>query len=377
LLNLGADRLNIGMSSVCILNRVIVNGASMNTSINIKMFLCISLLLLVSACTSMPKIFSFTEQSNSLEVSDGEKPTFIETNDNVDLNFGKKAKSSITQAELKYTQQKVDDFLIEWHAMKPEINRVIQLEGELTYLVDLFNKSSGMEFYSDRENELLENVSASELASVTTKSLADKFTSPERAQSADTDAQSTEVDPTTLQTNGTELKAQLGKAKPLLAIEQPSKANDGVGVSDSKFSSLSAPTISPDRKLVRAVVSTQNIIGNPSKFSNESDRSIKTTDDIQDTCENVSVSDGGFAIHLSSLSNAANVPAAVHQLSKNLADVLCNKKAKMALVKVNGIDYSSIRFGPYLSRESATQACNSIRVRGNYCKVTTFDGQSI
>lgn len=351
----------------------------MNTSINIKIFLCIGLLLLVSACTSMPKIFSFPEQSNSLEVSDGEKPTFIETNDNVDLKFGNKAKSGITQAELKYTQQKVDDFLIEWHAMKREINRVIQLEGELTYLVDLFNKSSGMELYSDSENELLENVSASELASVTTKSLADKFTSPKHELSADTDVKSTEVDPTTLQTNDTELKAQLGKAKPLLAIEQPSKANDeiGLGVSDSKFSSLSAPTISPDRKLVRAVVSTQNIIGNPSKFSNEFDRSMKTTDDIQDTCENVSVSDGGFAIHLSSLSNAANVPAAVHQLSKNLADVLCNKKAKMALVKVNGIDYSSIRFGPYLSRESATQACNSIRVRGNYCKVTTFDGQSI
>ncbi|MFC4699873.1 SPOR domain-containing protein [Glaciecola siphonariae] len=335
---------------------------------------------LLSACVSLPEMLSFSSDDN---------------NTNPPSNAFEPAaqgemQSAIEQADLQETKRIVNGVLEEWQLLKPEINRVIKLESELAYLVDSFNKSSEIDRFVDSDTELLESSSAAELAGVVQSKegygaldapgeLLKIFGEPVSTNEAGETADNISV-PYSQSQPSSELV--LGSAQAI--TKMPSKSIPSQGVNDDKFSSLSdsrSTGVSAGVNIKQVNNSTS--LASTDKFrdssvanGNVAPRNIAKRNK-NSVCQNSLLKSGSFAIHLSSLSNRANVRGAVNDLSTTFSDILCNKQVKTALVKVNGVDYSSIRFGPYLSEEEATQACSSVRTQGRYCKVTSFTGESI
>jgi hypothetical protein len=325
----------------------------MNTISFTKVILAALCIMLLSACGSLPDMLSFSSDDELTSAQNSISP---------------ETQNAIEQADLRETQRILNGVVEEWQLLKPEINRVIKLEGELVYLVDSFNKSSEIDKFVDSDLELVEGASVAELAGV--RASGPTFIGQSNVQSATNIKES--VPMTTQKNSSSELL--VGRAKALPKIPVTTKSN--AGVSDDKFSSLNANNARSNQTNSAALVANTT---QADKFNRQPLVNIKQERPASQSgaCKNSLSNTGVFAIHLSSLSQSSNIDGAVSKLSNTFSDILCNKQVKTQLVEVDGVDYSSIRFGPYSSEESATQACSSVRVRGSYCKVTRFTGESI
>jgi len=256
---------------------------------------------------------------------------------NLETSSSTKPSTTLQQAtqkvELDAIKSSLEKHLAEWDQVRGDINRLIELEGELAYLANTLKQQSGLHSLTQPNDELLvledpDDIAIDDKFSTTTPSFAAK---PEPSESIRVQA-----------------------ARPVIGNSQ---ANRSIGVDDNKFSTLRKASFESKAN----VMSVQN------------SHAVNQDDDCQTDYAN----DGRFAIHLSSVSNPAQVASASNNFKQKYRAVLCNKFSKAVSVNVNSKHFSSIRFGPYFDRASAAMACKTIKQSGDYCSVTTFDGDAI
>ena len=308
--------------------------------------LCLSLLLpsILAGCMALPDIPDLA----NLETSSSTKPSTT-------------LQQATQKVELDAIKSSLEKHLAEWDQVRGDINRLIELEGELAYLANTLKQQSGLHTLTQPNDELLVLEDPDDIA--IDEALNERF---EPAKSVDITQRFTTTNVVAIDDKfSTTTPSFAAKPEPSESIRvqaaRPvignSQANRSIGVDDNKFSTLRKASFESKAN----VMSVQN------------SHAVNQDDDCQTDYAN----DGRFAIHLSSVSNPAQVASASNNFKQKYRAVLCNKFSKAVSVNVNSKHFSSIRFGPYFDRASAAMACKTIKQSGDYCSVTTFDGDAI
>lgn len=335
----------------------------MNVIQSLKHFLMLTIVvLLLNGCSATPSEWFFTsasENSEDLSMSDNR--------DSINLENSQKL---IEEARDTATEKKLDALLAEWQAVKSDINRVIELESELGFIINELTKQDSL-------NSLQEP--SIQLAEYTPQSM------PETGQGEFIESDADFA-----------VAAQQLSQNPIVGSAMP--LMDDSNVMDSKFSSqvnslditnkqIMANNISTNKPLsddkfsnsdngqpFSLAVNKTSIVGSlPSAnpYENSPDLKMATIDNQK--CE-LSSQNNQIGIHLISLKDEGKVSKAANDLLKKFSAELCTT-IKVNNVVVKGENYFSVRFGPYLSKQEAQDACTSIRSQGQYCGLTEFVGQ--
>jgi hypothetical protein len=341
----------------------------MNTSKTLKHFLMLTMVvLLLNGCTSIPSKWLFSsDDKHSEDSSLSENRKSIER---------PKSQQAIEQARNIATEKRLDALLAEWQAVKSDINRIIELESELGFIVNELTKQDSLNSLHSPNIQLTE---------YTPQSM------PPSAQGELID-NDTDFMAAAEKLNQTPI---VGSALPIMNDEQ---------LIDSKFSSLGNSAGDSNKQIVAnnsngKPNSQNNSRQDQSKFSNQvksqdlflSDtrasivgplpkddnykhsNNLKTATVEHQKCESSS-QNKQIGIHLISLRDENKVNKAANDLLKKFSTELC-ATVKVNNVVVKGENYFSVRFGPYLSKQEAQDACTSIRLQGQYCGLTEFVGQ--
>jgi len=285
------------------------------------------MVLLLSGCSS---ISGLTSSSFWQDDNTEDQPKVYGQQDKIST-----VEAARLNAELSQRLDKTED---ELSSLRADVNKVIALESDLSFIVDQFSNVN-TETYSLPINQ--PNIS-----------LLPAYASKEEAAKLDSikDSLVDESDNTLV--------------SPALALN--SSLLD-TGVNDLKFSGTSLQ--SNDAEF--------NKDSEENKFSTQ--RTI-ATDDSQAQCQInmlVSADTNKFGLHIASYTNLQNVKPGLDKLVNTHPIVLCGKGPLLKDTIVNNKKYVSLRFGPFNSLTEANKACGLIQAKNQYCKVIDFDGKSI
>ncbi|MDT0593847.1 SPOR domain-containing protein [Glaciecola petra] len=145
-----------------------------------------------------------------------------------------------------------------------------------------------------------------------------------------------------------------------------------VGVADNKFKSIAQTSVQTnetiDAKFASLGASPQ---AQPASIQGRSSFSSNINND---NCKTIS---GRFALHLVSYSSAAKANNGWKDLNNKIADITCDRSARIQKVYVNNKTFYSVRVGPYDSDKDARAVCSLIAKRGHYCGVSEYVGNAI
>lgn len=248
--------------------------------------------------------------------------------------------------------QKIDDI----KKLEAEIARLAKYEAEFSYMFEQLNAL----------NSPVNNTSFT-----STKS-ADLISQP---MDGSINSNQTQVDNQQAYTNErkqafkTNLQAPLASSNTIAKIENNSV---DVGVADDKFKSIATTSVTTDESIDAKFASLsaspqaqQATINRRSNFS---------TQTSNDSCKTVS---GNFALHLVSYSSASKASDGWKDLNSEIADITCDRGARLQEVYVNNKTFYSVRVGPYDSDKDARAVCSLIAKRGHYCGVSEYVGDAI
>lgn len=331
----------------------------MNISKTLKHFLMLTMVVLfLNGCTSLPSKWLFTSDDKNSEAS-----LLNENHKSIHLP---KSQQAIEQARNIATEKRLDTLLAEWQAVKSDINRIIELESELGFIVNELAKQDSLNSLHSPNIQLTE---------YTPQSM------PQSGQGESIDNDSDFI-VAIEKLNETPI---VGSALPLM---------DDTQIMDSKFSSQgnvvensnkqiiassssAEPTLSINSLQVQNLSLPDNkasIIGPlPKDSTDKNSINLKTAVAVHQKCE-LSSQTNQIGIHLISLKDENKVNKAANDLLKRFSSELC-ATVKVNNVVVKGENYFSVRFGPYLNKQEAQDACTSIRSQGQYCGLAEFVGQ--
>jgi hypothetical protein len=318
--------------------------------VNLSVFV-ISIMTL-GACSSLP----FSGQSNVQEASVFE------------------ANQSNKHAEL---ESEIEDF----RTMKSSLSRLVSLESDLSFLLDemsRFNEKNPIMY--DTEVSTMQTVPALKSKVVystdgkkeyAAEELVDGWAKSLGAMSDRWNAQAVEME--SLETSegesirdkaqiipkkeqnivslpnpkfSSESQVEVASAKPILQVGDASKGKlfkgDEAKVTLSKFSDITDP---------------QQIVGSLSNCKDWKVDSVQT-----------------FSLHLASYKTKKAAVDGWKKLDSKYSDIWCETSAKLAKVVVKGTEYLSLRVGGYDSKDKVLQLCSMVKERGDYCAVSTADG---
>lgn len=249
---------------------------------------------------------------------------------------------NIETVELDKTHKMLVEHLKEWSSVKGNINRLLELESELAYLVNALKQQDELVVLVEPD-EIIGDFTAPELLSIDKQNEVN-FGEPDKIDK--------------------ELESEVE------------------GVNNNKFSSNKAATVQTFAAPKLPVVASESKEGvSKAKFSNaglnsisESTTQLKQNINNEQSCLPNYNQSGKYALHLISVSNKDKIDAAQQQMTEKYNDTLCGKYVKIAQVLIRDIEFSSLRFGPFDKKVDAQNACSEIQASGQYCSVATFDG---
>ncbi len=249
---------------------------------------------------------------------------------------------NIKTVELDKTHKMLVEHLSEWGALKGNINRLLELEAELAYLVNALKQQDELILLS-KPDEIIADFSAPELLSIDKKE--NSGIAQESPQIITSVKQSEGVNNTKFKANNSNTVQTFAAPKLPVAAAEPLE-----GVNKSKFIQAG--------------------------FNGDSDKVSHLKQDAkkQAGCRPNFNQTGKYALHLISVSEAEKISEAHKQMTQKYNDTLCGKYLKIAQVLMRDTEFNSLRFGPFVKKEEAQKACSRIQSAGQYCSVAMFDG---
>lgn len=246
-------------------------------------------------------------------------------------------------------QQELRDISMEWSEMRPAISRLIELESDLSFMLDqLSDPSSGPNFNLAQEDRSfpLDAVSLEQVPAVNEEPFNQAFSSVNDRQFI------------TGTVENSNIVTRPISANTLNAVD---------GVSSEKFAGLdvgqsnSGPTQQTSMEV------------DPTKFS---DKQTLAQNSNRNACN--AYSEGGFSMHIASFKNRKSAENELRGIIKKLnTDTSCSFPGAIAEVVVNGTTFYSARVGNFESRALALQQCSMVKKHQDYCSVARYEGEVI
>jgi hypothetical protein len=262
-------------------------------------------------------------------------------------------------------------------AMRGSINRLVELEQDLTFLLDEMSRfeeqNPNLQFaqrsLNDSDLRPNEQVVFTADGATSTKQLSgmdtSKFDNQNVMESLALSSSPAEERKTLRENRFSEQQNTL--RKPELSMVETSAAKKistdltrttSNQVKTNKFSNASSTSNSLIQK-------NNSIVGPlPAKYSDNCD---KITTNISNS----------FAVHLASYSSQKRAIAAWEKVVSVYSGELCSNIAKTLTVQVNGKIYHRLNVGGYADESSAQSICVALQKRSTYCKVVEFEGDAI
>lgn len=287
--------------------------------------------LTISACSILPDMSDIPFIGN--KQADKEVPDL----EPIDF-FGDETDTVVE--ELSKEEQAAQALRNEWEAVRPAINRLIELESDLAFLIDQLNQSAtGPDFPSTSANR--------------------QFVVNE----------STENFGTAVPTEQALLA--LGQPSVELMPARPVTLSGNEGVNQQKFNGAPleqntsmSPQLSPP---------TSRLEVSDNKFSGINS-SVSLPKVNSETCPSIGKGEG-FSMHIASFKKREKARSLLSQYRNRLLQgEPCGNKAMIEEVEVNGVVFFSARLGVFNSREDALTACNAVKNIQSYCAVTRNQG---
>mmetsp|Transcript_49740 Transcript_49740/g.158864 ORF Transcript_49740/g.158864 Transcript_49740/m.158864 type:complete len:321 (-) Transcript_49740:1344-2306(-) len=301
--------------------------------------------LLLSGCSS---ISDFTSSSNV-------------SNDNDKYNDNQATLSDVVKQ------------MQEWEELKPGLIRLIKQESELSFLLsELENMSNVQTFANDyvdisgRSLTGQPNVSMQppELRALAKSSEAN----PEQSQEVEV------ASARPIQRNLTSSNKFSSQSAP---VSSSVNRNQIVGYASTSSPNNAQPTTFKSNANIAQRLSNNSTQEQGASISKFQETSVANLVGSTDECSVNLNSVGDNAIHLVSYKSKNYVEKGWQELMSKHKEVLCGKQPLVASVTVKGIDYQSLRVGPYINVAEAQSACKKLRDSGQYCAVTKFTGKNI
>ena len=343
--------------------------------INKIIVLCIACLTVSGCMSTAGEWFSFS--SNKLSQTQGRD----ENADTTSLAYQENGKpqskamqNTIAIAKVEETDKKLDTLIKEWDAVKSDINRIIELEAELGFIVNELNKQDSLNSLH-KENIALVQYTPDSMPEVNLGNPIDSdknFVSPAQEIAKGTNTKVGQAAPIINMSNDADVGSKFSSQSSnklvngLAATTSPDnrlEQNEALRM-DNKFSQNS------DNKQLSSNYQTASIVGEL-----PSDRINSNEGEASERCSLSSI-DESIGIHLISLKDEKKVNKAANELLSKFSAQLCGAY-KVNNVLVKGERYYSVRFGPYINRQEAQKACSSIRAEGQYCGLADFVGQTM
>lgn len=265
-----------------------------------------------------------------------------------------KTRSSQLYVEQSRTIEKLNQKIEDINKLEAEIARLAKYEAEFSYMFEQLN--------------LLEASNNNE-SFASTKSV-DLFNKPMDSVFRDDRAQAGSMQSNTPpQANNSNLKTPVIVSNVNTRIE-----NQGVevGAADDKFKSIAQAPVQTNETIDAKFASLgANPQAQPASIQGRSSFSSNTN---KNSCKTLS---GSFALHLVSYSSAAKANNGWKDLNNKIADITCDRNARLQKVYVNNKTFYSVRVGPYDSDKDARAVCSLIAKRGHYCGVSEYVGNAI
>lgn len=281
-------------------------------------------------------------------------------------------KAAINKADQYEIQKEVGEYqqqIKEMLSMRDDLNRLIELEADLTFLLDEMGRF-------EEQNPNLVFTQAN-------------FDEAETAQNKEVIYSS----------EGVASRAQTGINNPL-KFSEPSnleslglasnRAEEQTVLGRSRFSEQNATFSSPEssevtttaaKKMNSALAQPQLEHVNNDKFSTGAGLSLQSPMRIVAqvaSCGSIITNKiNPFAVHLASYGSEKSAFEAWKRIMSEYGNDLCTDIAKTQTVLVKGKTYHRLNAGGYVNKDIAERICSKLKNRSAYCKVVKFEGEMI
>lgn len=287
-------------------------------------------------------------------------------------------------------QEELDLHVQEYAKVKPAIERLVALEGDLRLLM------SQIALIDVQPTEQLQNIEANESETLTS-SMVEKGSAVVLPSIDEVISQNSKTDKVDSQSEQVTIQQQNSSGKDVL---------DGNSEFETKKSS--ATLVNNDIVPIDEEITVSQIpnLANENSFLNVSSLQKEQTKDTEmkssDRSSTVRIeppksnterlfpvslytqcppklieSDMNlYAIHVASFKVANKLPEGWNNLVKRFPD-LCDKGGVIKRVNVKDSIFFSLRVGPYVGKEDATSTCKTMREENQYCRITDFSGETL
>jgi hypothetical protein len=266
-----------------------------------------------------------------------------------------------TEKAVQLTRE-LESAVKEWETLKPSINRLVNLENDLEYLLVQLSDTNSTPMLALSESTISADLDTAAPTIELAKAVPLLDLKP--TQTAPRGASTALVSPNA---NRTQFRSP----------ERATNTLQTQNVAMHKFSSDSGPNI------IQNVTTRTVQPGQTGKFSS-SDDSINSSDNkfssITGGCHRetsdtlISKKGSEIAIHLASFKSEALAEKSLTEFEQKHREISCNKNPIIKKVLVKNVTYHSVRLGPYDNRNDAEAACRSVLTFQSYCALTDYDG---
>lgn len=261
-------------------------------------------------------------------------------------SFASKKPSSVTLKteqieDFAEIRNEIKRYHSEYESMRPALVRLVNLENDLAYVLDQMNEVKVEPIYT----------SASEL--------------PVSLNELDTDATDKNAAFEALKALSNDNNVQ----KPIVGSASPVLQNAANRV-DSKFSGEA------EKRNVEQL-NSEAIESIDKKFKGLNNDIYVHSDTNSNPlpCDAFDINQGGkYAIHIASYVDINKVRVGWDRFKADAKQLVCNKQALVAQVKVKEKVFHSLRFGPFRTKQEATSKCGLVKNIQSYCGVTVYEG---
>lgn len=289
----------------------------------------------------------------------------------------------IEQLEEVYTLQQVSRKVQALEQLRPDINRIIEMENDLAYLTNILENSEAM-----NNNGTIDGPSLPSIETVVSES---SFLNDQNSQNSlpnfeadnssvvvnavapimiSSDAGIYDIEDSAIDAkfsssiNDTDSQFMSANQKPLDKFSSVSNSDDNQMI-DSKFSNSGS------------LVANQSFASNQYTQSSPQDIVAKVEQANIDSCFISGSVDSQYSVHLASYSTESSAKKGWQLLSEKHKGLLCNLSAKVTDVSVNGKQFLSLRVGPLANQQSVKQLCSAIKATGDYCASAEYSGRNL
>ena len=309
------------------------------------------------------------------------------------------AQSDAINSQLSFqSRSEFNSHIKEWEELKPGIKRLVELEGDLRFLIAELAKANNA---SSSPNQIIDNTPAP--------------ITPSQPESVAVPVTSTQIDstpsffidepatnpsffkdePTTPEVNPRpEPEVENKDNSQDFAVPDVIEHKDKVGSSAFPGAGEGSGTrAQPPQTAATALNTEEAMRTDPSPLieqSTENDFVVKSPIFSETITQRPSLGgpdrcatgfnkkvEGNVALHLASYSKKDSLQKGWKMLFNQYKAVLCLRSARAEMVNVRGKNFFSLRVGPYTSRDEAIKDCRTLTNQGQYCAISQFSGEAV